>query len=78
MRTLFAPGPGRHARQRGRVVADATGSSRPAARPAARPTEEIGLGARAGDADWLGRRRMFTADADMGVWVRASDFKEIV
>jgi hypothetical protein len=74
MRTLFAPGPGRHARPRGRVVADATGSSL----PAARPTEEIGLGARAGDADWLGRRRMFTADADMGVWVRASDFKEIV
>lgn len=30
--------------------------------------EEIGLGARPGDADWLGRRRSFTGDADMGLW----------
>lgn len=30
---------------------------------------EIGLGSRQGDVDWLGRRRAFTADDDMGVWV---------
>lgn len=30
--------------------------------------EEIGLGSRRGDVDWLGRRREFSADADMGQW----------
>jgi hypothetical protein len=31
-------------------------------------TEEIGLGSRRGDVDWQGRTRIFTADADMGLW----------
>lgn len=73
MRTLFAAGPGRHARPRRRAVAAAP---RPPL-PIARPGQEIGLGSRTGDTDWSGWRRVFTADADMGVWVHPNDFKEI-
>lgn len=32
--------------------------------------KEIGLGSHRGDVDWQGRSRLFTADNDMGVWVR--------
>lgn len=42
------------------------GSSVPT--PCGAAAEQIGLGSRRGDVDWLGRHREFTADADMGVW----------
>lgn len=36
--------------------------------PVTLPAEEIGLGSRRGDVDWLGRVRVFSADCDMGIW----------
>lgn len=44
----------------------------PAPLPVPLPAPDISLGSRPGDVDWLGRRRVFTADLDCGEWQEPS------
>jgi len=74
-RITFLP-PAARAARRAAVIKAVVRAGRRGARGAGPPSlpaefaaEEIGLGSRPGDRDWFGRSRVFTADADMGVWV---------
>ncbi len=66
---------GRHARQRPGVII--LGPRRLLPAPASEQIQEIGLGSRPGDKDWLRRERVFTADYDMGKW-RPSTSSDLV
>lgn len=66
---------GRRARQRPAVII--FGLRRLLPTPASEQNQEIGLGSRPGDKDWLRRERVFTADYDMGEW-RPSTSSDLV
>lgn len=77
MRTVLAARAGKHRRVAPRTNVSRFAALRRQRRYSTRGLEpivlEIGLGSRPGDVDWLGRRRIFTADDDMGVWVSQDD-----